>query len=128
MTFYSDMAATALEMITEYGSPVTFTRTAVTVSLTAGTVTAGASTTATGYAIVLPASKGTIEAFDNRLEQLALAKRRLRYLKVAAQGLSFEPQALDKLSLLGSTWEVLGCTPINPTGTPLVYGVGVVEL
>jgi len=125
---YSSLAATADRLLGEYGQAVTFTRTVKTANGVDGTVTEGTPSTSTGYAVVLPASSGTGPAFDNRLEDGSLAHRKLRFLRVAAQDMTFEPKALDAVAFEGSTWEVVGCTASNPAGTPLVYGVGVVEL
>jgi len=126
--FYDEMAATASSLLGEYGQPATFTRTPKIVDGVSGTVTDGDPTTSTANAVVLPASKGTVEAFDNRLEELSLAGKQLRYLKVAALGMDFEPASLDTCVFDGATWQVLGCTPLNPAGTALLYGMGVVKL
>lgn len=80
--------------------------------------------------IVLPASKGTIEAFDNRLVSGTLIEQNLRFLKIAAVGpnmlpLEFEPFAGDWTFFEGSRWRALGSTPINPAGVPLLYNVAV---
>lgn len=128
MTFYGRMAATADRLLDLYGQQVTFVRTPKTIDPMDGKVTPGTALTSTVPAVVLPASKGTIQAFDNRLEDSSLAGKKLRYLKVAAKDMTFEPKSLDMLILGGQTWQVLGCTPVNPAGTPLVYGVGVVQL
>jgi len=125
---YAPLANMASTLITRFGRAVTFTRTGKTAAGVDGTVTEGTPSTSTGYAVILPSSSGSGAAFDNRLEDGSLAHRRLRFLQVAAQGMSFEPKALDAVTFDGSTWEVVGCTPVNPAGTPLVYGVGVVEL
>lgn len=126
---YTKLAATATRLMGVYGRSVTFSRYAPTVTGTTGNVTKGTATnTSTASVVVLPASKGTIEAFDNRLESLTLAGKTIRYLKVAASSITFEPKSLDEVSMDSVTWQVLGCTPVNPAGTPLVYGVGLVKL
>jgi hypothetical protein len=126
---YTKLAATASRLMGIYGRSVTFYRYAPSIVGSTGTTTKGAATnTSTASAVVLPASKGTVEAFDNRLENGSLVGRELRYIKVAAASITFEPKSLDEMSMDGSTWEVLGCTPVNPAGTPLVYGVGVAKI
>lgn len=128
MSFYADMAKLANDMIGQYGREMTFTRTPKTANGPIGSATPLDPLVTKGKVIVLPASKGTIEAFDNRSEDGSLAGRELRYLKIAALGMSFVPRKLDTVSFDGATWQVLGCTPVNPAGTPIVYGAGVVKL
>jgi hypothetical protein len=126
MSFYGDLQKVTYDSIKPFGRFLVFTRPVVaSVSVTGGTVTPGTALTTTGCSIVLPASKGTVEAFDNRLAEKEVAGRELRYLKVAAFGMTFIPKSLDKVTFDGKTWLVLGCTPINPAGVPLVYGIGV---
>lgn len=125
---YSALAATASRLIGDAGQTVTFSRYSPEVDGITGRVIKGIPLTSLASAIVLPASSGTGPAFDNRLEELSTAGKQLRFLKVAAQGMTFEPRSLDEVTFDGSTWQVLGCTPINPAGTALVYGVGVVRL
>ena len=126
---YTKLAATATRLMGIYGRSVTFNRYAPSVVGTTGVTTKGSATnTSTASVVVLPASKGTVEAFDNRLEFLTLAGKTLLYIKIAASSITFEPKSLDEVSMDSLTWQVLGCTPVNPAGTPLVYGVGLVKL
>lgn len=89
--------------------------------------------TYTASAVVLPASKGTIEAFDNRLENGTLIDERLRYVLMSplmtrtsvAGPATIEPQSLDVLTFDGHDWTVLGCTPLNPAGVPVLFPMGV---
>lgn len=84
-------------------------------------------------AAALPASKGTIEAFDNRLEGGSLIDERLRYVlmstvmkRTSEEGpAAIEPRSTDVLVFDGSDWTVLGCTPLNPAGKPVLYPMGV---
>lgn len=123
---YSADAASALEMISDAGAAVTFTRTAQTSSVATGAVTNGATTTATGYAVQLPATSGTIQGFDNATEDAALATKRRRYLLVSTLG-GFEPKFGDACTWAGETWTVMGCTPLTPAGTNVLNNVGLVE-
>lgn len=76
-------------------------------------------------AAVLPASQGTIEAFDNRLEGGTLIEENLRFLLMSAEmkkveGVgpdAIEPKSGDVVHFDGERWVVLGCTPMNPAGT-----------
>lgn len=75
--------------------------------------------------VVLPASKGTIEAFDNRLEE-GLTAAAMRYLIIAAASAPFEPQAMDVVAIDGAEWIFMGCTPLDPAGgSPVIYKAGV---
>jgi hypothetical protein len=126
---YTPLAAMADTLITRFGRSVTVKRYTPTVNGTTGAVTKGAaSSTATAYALVLPINGAPSLAFDNRREELALARRELRYLQISAVGCTFEPRPDDEVTIGSDTWLVLGCTPVNPAGTALVYGVGVVKL
>lgn len=126
---YDRLAATTARLFAQYGREMTFTRVPKTANGTTGAVTAGAATTTKGKVIRAPIDTApSAEAFDSKLEDGSLAGREVAYLKVAALGMVFAPAALDTVSFDGTTWQVLGCTPINPAGTPIVYGVGVVKL
>lgn len=80
-------------------------------------------TTGTIDCVILPASKGTLEAFDIRLTD-GLLLDNLRFLIVAAKTAPFRPQGTDLITHEGRDWTVMGCTPLDPAGTPLIYKVG----
>lgn len=77
--------------------------------------------------VVLPASKGTVEAFDNRvnLQGGASTLERYRFVKIAASGLTIEPANGDVLRIGSDDWFILGSTPVSPGGVPILYNVGV---
>jgi hypothetical protein len=125
--FYAQQAASAKRQIAKRGAPVTFAHTPTTASGAAGTVTDGVPVTTSSVAIRIPASKDTLEAFDLRSESGSLADREVAFVKVAAAGMAFAPKRGDAASFCGGSWEVLGCTPVNPAGTPIVYSVGMVR-
>ena len=126
--FYGNMAEVALQKIEQFGRDITIRRkTADTVDPVTGTVIPGAEMVGTIKAVILSASKGTIEAFDNRLVNGSLIDEKLRYVLAAAKGAPFEPKSVDMLDFDGATWTVLGCTPLNPAGTPLLYPMGVMR-
>jgi hypothetical protein len=129
--FYDRMAATALRLITKYGktTTVTFNRYAPSVSAPGGTVTKGSATnTSTATVVVVPIGRGSGAAFSNRLEDGTLADQTLSQIKVAASSMTFEPKSMDEVSMDSLTWQVVGCSPINPAGTPIVYDVGLTKL
>lgn len=128
---YAATASRVSTLLGKYGTTITYTRPGTpTNNLVAGTSTPGTPTvTANVPALVLQASKGSIEAFDNRRESESLKGAELRYLKIAAAALSVVPKSDDKVSFAGKDWLVLGCTPVDLTGSdPLVYGCGVMAL
>ena len=77
----------------------------------------------TGIAAILPASQGTVEAFDVRLERGTLVESTLRALLIAAHGMEYEPAPGDKVTFPdGKVGTLLGCTPLNPDGAnPIIY-------
>lgn len=126
MSFYDAMAQVALTKIVQFGRDVTITRHSDTGrDPIIGTVTEIVELTGTLKALVLPASKGTVESFDNRLEGATLVDGRMRFVVAAAKGAPFEPRSLDEIEFDGAKWLVLGCTPLAPNGTPLLYKMGV---
>lgn len=129
MSFYDSMADTALAKIQQFGREVQISRpTQSSSDPVTGTVVNGAPVTGTLKVLVLPASKGTIEAFDNRLQGGTLIDEKLRFILAAAKGAPFEPASLDELTFDGQTWQVLGCTPLSPAGTPLLYRIGAMRV
>jgi hypothetical protein len=91
-----------------------------------GTETGATSADYACVGIVLPASKGTIEAFDNRFENGTLIEQNIRSVKLAASGLAVVPAGGDKLIINSEEWHVMGCTPLAPDGvTNIIYTLGV---
>lgn len=83
--------------------------------------------------VVLPASKGTIQAFDNRFDQGQLIDERLRFVILSATMIpvngapEIEPKAGDIITFDGSDWRVIGNTPLKPAETAVYYGLGVMR-
>ncbi|MFA5595938.1 MAG: hypothetical protein WDA26_00045 [Pusillimonas sp.] len=89
----------------------------------------GGEITFAGTAVVLPASQGTVEAFDVRFERGTLIESTLRALLIAAHGMEHMPQPGDKVTFPdGSFGTMLGCTPLNPDGANPVIYQGTVKL
>lgn len=125
---YDDAAETALELILEFGQPATLTRTE-TIGDPWDAIEGESSTYAVTIA-VLPASKGTVEAFDIRLdENLIMANLRFAYMavqmvKVEGTGPDeITPYPGDILRYGETAVTLLGSTPLNPAGTPVYYPV-----
>jgi hypothetical protein len=125
---YSALAATANKLIEDAGQAITLSRYTVTRSSTTGVITKGAAVlTVNGYAIEVPVTQGLIDSFAVRLEAGELVQKTLRAFKIAPS-IGAQPQPRDEITLTdGSVWPVVGCTPINPAGTPLCYTVGVAK-
>jgi hypothetical protein len=122
---YAGAASRAVSMFERFGTPVaaTVNRYTPTVNGTTGIVTKGAvSSTASVKLVSVPVPKG------NGREPGSRAKRFDRYFKMPAASLTFEPAPDDEVVMGGVTYLVKDCEPVNPAGTPLVYGVGVVRL
>ncbi|MBK3745886.1 hypothetical protein G3A39_42820 [Paraburkholderia aspalathi] len=129
---YAKSQATAQRLLTKFGREIIITRKLPGT----GPPHNPADPTLITYqatAAILPASKGKIEAFDNRLEGGTLIDEKLRYVLMspkltrtsAAGPDTIEPQSLDVLTVDGHDWTVLGCTPLNPADVPVLFPMGV---
>ncbi len=102
MTFYSDLAASALALLEEYGQTVTLSRTVRgAYDPATGAPAAGTTTTYTGTAAV----------FD--YDQVA-------YL--ATDGVVL-PLSGDTMTAGGVVYTVIRATQVNPAGTAVLYNV-----
>lgn len=116
------LRATASRLLTTLGQPATLTRFAVTEDVVTGVVTRTASATSAVQVALLPASKGTVEAFDNRTTDAGLERRDLRFAYVSAPG--FSPAPGDQLQFGGETWTLLGATEVGLQGQTVVVRCG----
>lgn len=132
---YARAQQTALRLLTKFGRSITIKR-----SISGSTeppysaYNPGPPTTVTytATAACLPASKGTIEAFDNRLEGGTLIDENLRYVLMAPQIVrtsetgdeTIVPKGGDMLEFDGSRWTILGNTPLTPAGTIVLHQMG----
>lgn len=122
MSFYGDLAATALRLLTDKGQSLVIRRIAKTFDPVASETSAATKDTGTIIAVAVPFNTRDKERMDERLAE-ALTKGRLRKLVVAAQGVSYPPLPLDIITFESEPWTVAGVTPVNPAGTPIVYHV-----
>ncbi len=119
MAFYDEMADVALEMLAEFGRTIQLSHT-VDGEYDPDTGTSvGTVETQDATVVILPASNGTVQAFDIRYENGTLIEQNLRALTIAAKDLAWVPIAGDKATFDGSDWTFIGCTPVNPAGTPV---------
>ena len=116
MEFYDEMAAMALEMITEFGQPVTIRATTVGEhDPDTGMVPPDTTTDQTAQGILLDF---TGQEFQNN----SLIRRGDKKLKIAAQGLAWAPTLLNKVIVQGRTWSIIPpMKEINPAGMPILY-------
>jgi hypothetical protein len=76
--------------------------------------------------VTLPASQGTIEAFDNRALSDPIRLQKFRFVMLAGKGLTFTPEANDLLQMADGLVRVLGSTPLNPDSNveAILFNVG----
>jgi len=118
MSFYAESATAALTLLEEFGKSLTLSRDGGgTFDPVTGRYTAeDPDSTEPVTGVILPLTK----IDDNQyLEQLIQGK--LRRIILAAEGMTLEPQAGDKVTDGSTTMEVIGSTPLNPAGTPLIH-------
>jgi len=115
-TFYDEMAALALEMITEFGQPVIIRATTV------GEYDPEAGTALPDTVIDQTAQGLLIDFTGQEFQNNSLIKQGDKKLKVAAQGLAWVPGLLNKVIVQGCTWSIVPpLKEINPAGTPILY-------
>lgn len=123
MSLATTLQATAARAMKQNGTPITIVRNTPGVYDPAtGTTGAGVRLESPTYAVVTPASGGTIQAFDIRFQNGTLIETNLRALQVAASGLAFSPKPGDVVEgLEGQTWTILGVTPEGVMGQAVLY-------
>ena len=113
----------ALDIIKENGTAIPIAQSVADFDPVAGKESNKVTANGTIFAVVLPASKGTIQAFDNRiLDETTLTK--LRFLLIAAKGRPFDPVAGNIIEAEGRRWEIVGSTPLAPDGEPILFKAG----
>lgn len=122
--FYEDLAADAKALLQEFGRDITLNRYTDTYNAVTGSNTRVLAATQTLSSAVLPASPGTIQAFDVRFMNDVLDEQNIRFAIMTAVGSTFLPAPMDQAVFDGKTWNVLGCTPLNVDGTAVIYSVG----
>lgn len=122
---YEELQQDALELLEEFGRKIPFSRTIDGEYDPETGGSSGATETEQATVVILPASNGTVQAFDIKFDNGTLIESNLRALVIAAKGLAWMPAPGDKASFDGADWIFIGCTPINPAGTPLVFKAAV---
>lgn len=125
-TFYNQMADTALRLIEQFGQKLHGARYKVDDSdYTTGEISESVDIEGDFDGVILPADKGFAGQFNDSFEVLSEVFVKVRYLILSAKTSPFVPAAGDLFDFDDKSWIVLGNTPINPAGIPLVYKVGV---
>ena len=132
MSFYSDLAETAADLLEEFGQSVTLLHYpsvpaggySPTYDTGTGEVSPGTSVDYTVDAVVLSATAGKIRSFGLSLDENSRLES-MRFVLMAADGLAVKPSTQDQIYFDSEWWTVKGVTETNPAGTALIYGIGV---
>lgn len=132
--YYEAMRAKAASLIKDKGRAITIKRYGkanTAADLLNGTVTRPLLQTIILRGATLPASAGTLEAFDVRFMEDVSAGTDVRFAIVAAQDdtgvpAAFLPGPGDEAEIAGETgtWLLMGNTPLNVDGTPVIFSIG----
>lgn len=116
MTFYSDMAATASELLAEFGMAVTLSR-----------MTQGAYNPATGTNTNTPTTHaGTGVKLDYEQSEIDGTHIRVGDQRVyLAPDLAVTPQTGDTLTIGAEVWKVIASRPLSPAGVVVLHDVQV---
>jgi hypothetical protein len=114
--FYDRTAATALRLITQFGQPVIIRATTVgEYDPETGSAPPDSTKEQTAQGILLDF---TGQEFQNN----SLIKQGDKKLKIAALGLEWVPDLLNKVIIQGRTWSIVPpLKEVNPAGTPILY-------
>jgi hypothetical protein len=116
MAFYDEMAVMALEMITEFGQPVTISKTEP------GEYDPDIGGEAPGEPVEQTAQGILLDFTGQEFQNNSLIKQGDKKLKIAAQGLAWVPGLLNKVIIQGRTWSIVPpLKEVNPAGTPILY-------
>ena len=116
MAFYDEMAVMALEMITEFGQPVTISKTQP------GEYDPNIGGEAPGVTVEQVAQGILLDFTGLEFQNNSLIRQGDKKLKIAAQGLAWVPGLLDKVVAQGRTWSIVPpLKEVNPAGTPILY-------
>ncbi|WP_426182890.1 hypothetical protein [Pseudomonas sp. TWRC1-2] len=116
MAFYDEMAVMALDMITEFGQPVTISKTEP------GEYDPETGGEAPGSTVEQIAQGILLDFTGQDFQNNSLIKQGDKKLKIAAQGLGWVPGLLDKVAAQGRTWAIVPpLKEVNPAGTPILY-------
>lgn len=116
MAFYDEMAVMALDMITEFGQPVTISK------ADPGEYDPETGGSSPGTTIEQTAQGILLDFTGQEFQSNSLIKQGDKKLKITAQGLAWVPDLLNKVIIQGRTWSIVPpLKEINPAGTPILY-------
>ena len=116
MAFYEEMAVMALEMITDFGQAVIISKTEP------GEYDPEQGGEAPGATVEQIAQGILLDFTGQELQNNSLIKQGDKKLKIAAQGLDWAPDLLNKVVVQGRIWSIIPpLKEINPAGTPILY-------
>ena len=116
MAFYDEMAVMALEMISEFGQPVTLIKTEP------GEYDPETGGESPGETLEQIAQGILLDFTGQEFQSNSLIKQGDKKLKIAAQGLEWAPDLLNKIVVQGRAWSIIPpLKEINPAGTPILY-------
>lgn len=122
---YAAIREEAKAILEEFGNGMKVTRYSDVANPVAGTVIRTVQLEQTLTAVILPASKDTLEAFDVRFMADVLEGMDVRFTIMSASGATFVPSPKDVVEFWeDGEWQVMGCTPLNVAGIPVIYSVG----
>ena len=115
MSFYDDMAATALELLNEFGQSVTLSRiTGASVNPVTGVIVSGTDTSVTTTGLIKPYPDSMVD--DTRIldgdREFVLSNEQT-------------PQPTDKIVIGSEEWAIVNIKTINPAGTVVCFFVQV---
>lgn len=128
---YSTLQATALRLIDRFGAAAVLTRSnhsSSNIDPVTGAVTSHTPSTGNFKAVTVPASKGTMESFDNRIIGMSAQIGKLfKFFIATPNGTILVPSGQgDTLTFDSTVYKILGCTPVAPAGSSsiIVYRIG----
>jgi hypothetical protein len=114
--FYDEMAGETLELITEFGLPITLR------TVTPGEYDPETSDTAPDTIVDQIGQGILLDYTGQEFQANSLIKQGDKKLKLAAKGLTSAPSLLSKVIADGKTYTIVPpLKEINPAGTPLLY-------
>jgi hypothetical protein len=116
---YVAMQAVSTTLLAQFGSDYSFTRSVYAYNPATGETTSTSQNWVT-KAVILAASKGTVEAFDDRFMSGTLIETNLRAMIIAYNS-SFNPLPGDTVIAEGAQWNIVGVTPLSPAGTEILF-------
>lgn len=116
MSFYDEMAVMAMEMIAEFGQPVIISKTEP------GEYDPDIGGAAPDTPIEQTAQGILLDFTGQEFQNNSLIKQGDKKLKIAAQGLEWVPDLLNKVIIQGRTWSIVPpLKEVNPAGTAILY-------